>query len=193
MSVVVRRLDPTVRSIAKGARAGGSDILLARVMRCPTCDTAMTGIRDRAGARVRYACRMGTAKPHPRISIQENLILPAFMQEAARLVSLTVPDLPGEDERHRLELETQRTRVQDMYQAGDLDRTSYRQRLDRIANAEAALDARRMTMTLPEGIDWSKPTRTVNAALRALWRSVTLDPETFQPIAFEWTVPEWRR
>jgi hypothetical protein len=79
-----------------------------------------------------------------------------------------------------------------MYEAGDIDPTAYRQRLEQVADAMARLDARSVTLAVPGGIDWSWPIPKLNAALRALWRSVTLDAETFQPIAFDWTVPEWR-
>jgi hypothetical protein len=41
-------------------------------------------------------------------------------------------------------------------------------------------------------IDWDWPPRQLNAVLRAIFEDVQLDPETFAPVGFTWTVPEWR-
>ena len=79
VAVVVKRMDPSVgRRRDKGVRAGGSDFVLARLLRCPTCGTMLTGTRDRERPRrVRYSCRLGTALPHLRITVSEHLILTA--------------------------------------------------------------------------------------------------------------------
>ncbi len=86
VQVIIRRLDPSVLPLrpSKGAAAGGSDFVLARLLRCPTCGTMLTGTRDRDGHRVRDSCRLGTVTPHPRISITESHILPSIQAEAGR-------------------------------------------------------------------------------------------------------------
>jgi DNA invertase Pin-like site-specific DNA recombinase len=194
VSVVVDRLDPKARAggRARGVRAGGSAFVLARLLRCPTCGTSLTGTRDRGGRRVRYSCRLGSVTPHPRVSVSEHLILPTMMAEADRLTPPRFVETVAEDARERVKLDQRRARVLDMYEAGDIDRTAYRERLGHVADAMSRLDARSVTLTVPDGIDWTWPIPKLNAALRALWRTVTLDPETFQPVAFDWTVPEWR-
>lgn len=189
---VVKRLDPSIgrRGYGRGVGAAGSDFLLARLLRCPTCGTLLTGTRDRAGRRVRYACRMGTALPHPRISVTEAHILPAIREEADRLSTPAAAEgRTGSEERGALE--ERRQRVLDMYESGAIDRDDYRRRLTAIADAESRLDARDVVMTIP-ALDWSWPPRTVNNVLRAVFDGIELDAATFQPVAFAWAVPEWR-
>jgi DNA invertase Pin-like site-specific DNA recombinase len=194
VQVVVTRLDPTARvgPRAKGVRAGGSDFILARLLRCPTCGTTLTGTRDRGGRRVRYSCRLGSVTPHQRVSVTESHILPAFVAEAARLRTPETVESEASDAAARAALDGRRARVLDMYEAGEITKAGKAARLDRIADELAGLDARTRTLAVPDGIDWSWPVPALNAALRALWRSVALDPATFAPVAFEWTVPEWR-
>lgn len=192
-SIVDHRIpSERVRSAGRGARAGGSDFLLARLLRCPTCGTRLTGTRDRDGSRVRYSCRLGSVTPHPRTSVSEHLILPAIRAEVALLhpegdaVSMAADDSP---ERDRLEAE--RMAVLDLYQHGDIDRPEMTRRLAGIDERASKLDSRLIVEAIPS-IDWTEAPRPLNAALRALFDRVDLDPETFQPIAFAWTVPEWR-
>lgn len=198
VSVVVRRCRPmpTRSTTRRGTPAGGTDFILAGMLRCPTCGTRLTGLRDRDsrrdGPRVRYACRLGTVTPHPRTSVSEHLILPSIRAEASHLAT------PGDqvessdvDEQARHNLEQRRLRILDMFEAGNITREERESRLAAVYDALARLDERRIVVDLPE-IDWTWPPKQLNAVVRALFEEVTLDPVTFQPVAFKWTVPEWR-
>jgi DNA invertase Pin-like site-specific DNA recombinase len=193
VNVVINRLDPstTVLGRTKGVRAGGSDFALARLLRCPTCGTQLTGTRDREGRRVRYSCRLGTVLPHPRISVTEHLILPAIKAETDRLRAPETVEAVKDDARKRPVLEARRTRILDMYESGDIDKADKDRRLAEVAEGFAKLDSRRVVMAVPT-IDWSWPPKKLNAVLRALFDRVELDAATFQPTGFEWAVPEWR-
>jgi hypothetical protein len=51
------------------------------------------------------------------------------------------------------------------------------------------------TPTLENPVDLSRinwAARPLNAVLRALFDRIDLDPATFQPMYFPWTLPEWR-
>jgi DNA invertase Pin-like site-specific DNA recombinase len=83
VKLVVRRLDPTVRSAGRGRKSHVA-FALARLLQCPTCETRNTGTRVRRGA-VRYACSNHASQPHARKSVSERLVLPWITAEAARL------------------------------------------------------------------------------------------------------------
>ena len=175
----------------QGAKAGGVSFVLAHLLRCPTCGTKLTGLRDRGGRRVRYVCRLGSVTPHPRMSITEGHILPAVQAEVAHLHT---PELVEQVERDRAAaaaLEARRARVLDMYERGDIDRTEYTRRLAAVTDALAALDAKRVVLAVP-AVDWSWPPRQLNGVLCALFEEIALDPVTFQPVRYGWRVPEWR-
>lgn len=193
VAVIVRRLAPVeVRESSRGARAGGTEFLLAGLLRCPTCGTRLTGTRDRGGRRVRYSCRLGSVLPHQRVSVTEHLILPSIRAEADLLEPDDQEVETGERDREaRAELDDRRSRILDMYEAGHIDRDERERRLRAVYEALERLDTRRVVMSIP-AIDWSEPPQVVNAILRALFVRIELDPATFQPTAFEWAVPEWR-
>jgi DNA invertase Pin-like site-specific DNA recombinase len=194
-SVIDHRIpSERVPGAGRGARSGGSDFLLARLLRCPTCGTRLTGTRDRDGSRVRYSCRLGSVTPHPRVSVSEHLILPSIRKEVARLA----PDIDAvmaevDDAHERQRLESEREAVLDLYQHNDIKRPELERRLLGIDDRMAKLDSRRVVEALPT-IDWTEATRPLNAALRAMFHGIELDPETFQPVpdGFDWVVPEWR-
>jgi DNA invertase Pin-like site-specific DNA recombinase len=218
VSVVVKRLDPSVPALrpSRGYNAGGSDFTLARLLRCPTCDTLLTGTRDRreiirprawppsrhpkdvdvlGPGRVRYSCRLGCVTPHPRVSVSEHLILAAIKAEVAHLRTPAEVETTEGDAEKRGELEARRLRVVDMFEAGIIDRTDRDRRIGAVTEAMAKLDDRRVTLALDvERIDWTKPPRVLNALLRAVFERIDLDPETFQPQpdGYLWRVPEWR-
>lgn len=191
VAVVVQRLQGLPRRPAKGVKAGGSDFALAQLLRCPTCGTRLTGTRDRDGRRVRYSCRLGSVTPHARVSVTEHLILPAIQTEVARLV---VPHEIDDEEQTvaRQDLENRKARVLDMFEAGHIDRDERERRMRAIYDARERLEARQVVLAVPD-VDWSWPPKAINHALRAIFEDVRLDPETFQPVAFAWRVPEWRR
>lgn len=195
--VVVRRLDPTIGAMrpTRGYAAGGTDFTLARLLRCPTCGTRLTGTRDRLDGRnrgrVRYSCRLGTAKPHQRISISEHLILPAIRAEADMLMTPEAIEATEHDGPQRAALDAKRSRWLEQYAEGLIEKAERDRRLAAVDDAVAKLDARRVMLAVPR-LDWSGEPRKVNAVLRALFDTIELDPATFQPVRFDWTVPEWR-
>lgn len=196
VAVIIRRMAPqAVRASTRGARAGGSDFMLAGLLRCPTCGTRLTGTRDRLTGpnrgRVRYACRMGSVTPHPRVSVSEHLILPAITEEAARLRTPEQVQMADSDVTKRTELEARRARIIDLYESGLIDRADREKRLRAVSEALERIDTRNIIQAVPT-IDWTWPARELNGVLRALFEDVRLDRQTFQPIGFIWSVPEWR-
>ena len=197
--VIVRRLDRSVASQrpSRGYHVGGSDFALARLLRCPTCGTRLTGTRDRLDGknkgRVRYACRLGTVTPHPRISVSEHLIMPAIREEAGHLLTPEQVEAATDDTGQRAELDARRLRILDLYEAGHIDRAEREKRLEAIADKLSRLDSARMIYAMPSSIDFDRAPRKVNDVLRAIFDRIDLDPATFQPVAFAWTVPHWRR
>ena len=140
---------------------------------------------------MRYVCRLGSVTPHLRMSITETHILSAVQAEVTHL---RTPELVEEIERDKTAaaaLEERRRRVLDMYERGDIDRTEYTRRLAAVADALAALDAKRVVLAVPE-IDWSWPPKELNGVLSALFEEIALDPTSFQPVRYGWRVPEWR-
>ncbi|CAN5705457.1 hypothetical protein BH23CHL7_BH23CHL7_20810 [soil metagenome] len=193
VAVVIQRLNGQ-QDGPHATKAVGPDFLLAKVLRCPTCGTMLTGLRDRHdgpnGGRTRYACRLGSVRPHERVSITEHLILPAIRAEADRLV--TPEQLVSEgDTAQRADLEQRKARVLDMFEAGHVDRDERERRLAAINEQVARLDAHRTIAAIPR-LDWTWPPKQINAVLRAMFEAIELDPATFQPVRFEWMVPEWR-
>jgi DNA invertase Pin-like site-specific DNA recombinase len=199
VQVIIRRLDPSVLPMrpTKGAAAGGSDFMLARLLRCPTCGTLLTGTRDRLTGpnrgRVRYSCRLGTVTPHPRISVTESHILPAIQAEVAHLRTPRQVERVTGDATKRAQLDSRRARVLDMYEAGLIDRGDRDRRLQVVMDGLVQLDARRMVSAVPT-VDWTWEPKPLNAVLRALFEQIELEPGTFQPLpdGYLWTVPEWR-
>ena len=196
VAVIVKRLDPSVPVMrpSRGYKAGGSEFILARLLRCPTCGTLLTGTRDRVDGpnrgRVRYACRLGTVTPHPRVSVSEHLILPAIRDEAEHL--RTPEQIEGEERStERAELEARKLRILDMFEAGHIDRGERERRLAAVGESLRALDNRRMIEAVPE-IDWEWAPKDLNRVLRAMFERIDLDPQTFAPVGFTWAVPEWR-
>lgn len=179
----------------RGPKAIGPDFILAKLLKCPTCGTLLTGLADRdgrkQGPRIRYACRQGSVLPHPRMSVTETRILGAIKDEAERLMTPDEYEAGSDESGQRLELENRRARVLDMYESSDIDRDEYRRRVSAIDATVAKLDSHRVLTAIP-GLDWTWPPRQINAVLRALFESIELDPLTFEPTRFEWTVPEWR-
>lgn len=199
VAVVVRRLDPGLPALrpTRGYAAGGTAFALARLLRCPTCGTMLTGTRDRLtgpnGGRVRYSCRLGTSLPHPRISVTESHILPAIMAEAAHLRTPEQIETETGDPAARAGLDARRLRIIDMYEAGLIDRADRDRRLAAVTDELQRLDARSVVMAVP-AVDWSQPPHTLNVVLRALFERIDLEPETFQPRpdGYAWRVPQWR-
>jgi hypothetical protein len=128
---------------------------------------------------------------HQRVSVTESHILPAIRAEAARLQTPERVELEKNDTQRRAELDKRRDRVIDLYEVGHIDRVDRERRLSAIQAEIETLDSRRMIQSIPE-IDWSWPPKALNRVLRSVFADIQLDPATFQPIGFSWTVPEWR-
>jgi DNA invertase Pin-like site-specific DNA recombinase len=194
VAVVCKRLDPSIghRGGGRGVGAGGSDFILARLLRCPTCGTRLTGTRDR-GTRVRYSCRLGTSLPHQRISVTEHLILPAIRAEVDRLRTPDQVEAATGAEAARAELEGRRARIIDLFEAGHVDRQDRERRLAAVNDELAQIDARQVVLAVP-AVDWTWEPRPLNRVLRAILDGIELDVATFQPKpdGYVWTVPEWR-
>lgn len=194
VAVVAKRMDPsiTIQRPTRGYKVGGTDFTLARLLRCPTCGTLLSGTRDREGRRVRYSCRLGGSMPHQRVTITESHILPAIRDEVAHLRTPDEVATTGyEDESQQRNLEARRERILDMYEAGHIDREERERRLRLVLEDMNRVQSRQVILTVPT-IDWEWPPKVINRVLRAILAEVRLDPETFQPTGFEWTVPEWR-
>jgi DNA invertase Pin-like site-specific DNA recombinase len=195
--LVVRRLDPSIAAQrpSRGYKVLGTEFILAKLLRCPTCGTRLSGTRDRIDGpnkgRIRYACRQGTVTPHPRVSITESHILPKIREEAGMLRPPTDPVAMAERS-GQAALEARRLRVLDLYESGHIDKEERERRLSVITDRMSQIDAQSVLRAIPT-LDWSWSPRTINRVLRALFERIELDPETFQPVRFEWTVPEWRR
>lgn len=194
VAVIIKRMQPdiVIRKPTRGYKVGGSDFILARLLRCPTCDTMLTGTRDRDGRRVRYSCRLGSVdQRHKRVSVTESHILPAIQEEVAHLVTPESVQNDADTSR-RAELEARRARILDMFEAGHIDREDRERRLATVQKDIETIDSMGVLMAVPT-IDWSWPPKSINAVLRALFIEVALDPDTFQPTSFVWSVPEWRK
>jgi DNA invertase Pin-like site-specific DNA recombinase len=187
---LIRRLDPSVRISTQGARPGPANYLFARLLRCGTCGTPLTGKRDRAG-NVRYVCRLA-ALAHPRASVTEAAILPAVKTEVARLRTPEAFETTG-DETERAELDARRARIVEAFMDGTIDRADRDRRLAALSDALGRIEARSEIVAVP-AIDWTKPPKDLNTVLRVVFDRIDLDPETFQPVpkGYKWRVPEWR-
>lgn len=192
--VVVSRLDPEVRArrSQRGAKIASSEgFALARLLRCGTCGHMLTGSRlpdGQGGRRVRYACRFAEGAGHQRVTISENLILPAIEDEAVMYRDPTEGDVEVV-ERQRQSLVDRRQRVLNALLDGIMAREA--------ANAEIRdIDIELAKLDVPVKRDYRLPAgmtpREVNAILRDLFESIDLDAKTFQPVEFHWRNPAWR-
>lgn len=151
----------------------------------------LTGSRlpdGQGGKRVRYACRFAEGAGHQRVTISENLILPAIEVEAAMYRDPTEGDIEVV-ERQRQSLNERRQRVLNALLDGIMEREA--------ANAEIRdIDIELAKLDVPVKRDYRLPAgmtpREINAILRDLFESIDLDAETFQPVEFHWRNPDWR-
>jgi DNA invertase Pin-like site-specific DNA recombinase len=186
---IIVRLDPSALTrTERGVRAGKAEYLFARLLHCGTCGTTLTPRRE--GQRVRYNCHFDGV-PHPRTSIAELAILPAIQAEVAHLRTPEAVEVATGDEAERTALEARRARIIDMREAGQIDRSECDRRLAAVSEALERLSVQQEVIELPE-IDWTWPPAELNKVLRALFERIDLDPLTFQPTGYVWTVPEWR-
>jgi DNA invertase Pin-like site-specific DNA recombinase len=178
------------RSGAKHA----APFLFYRLLRC-SCGTLLTAWRQKNGknpAYVLYSCHAARfAASHPRpYSVPEHKVLPWIQAEAARLRTPERVMLAETNAEARAALETRRTRVLDMYEAGHIDAADRDRRLTAIGEETSRLDAKERLVDVPE-LNWDWPAERINAVLGALWDHVQLG-EDMRPTSAAWLVPEWR-
>ena len=165
--------------------------LLAQLLKCH-CGTVLTP----NAVRSQYQCNRGHiegAAAHGKYNVREVDLLPWLRAEAGRWRR---PDKTLEtanaNAARRVELEEQRERLGWALVTGAIrDREAIARQQAELDAAITALDDTADALTIPETIDWSKPTDLVNAALRAMWEYVQLGPDML-PIEARWRVPEWR-
>jgi DNA invertase Pin-like site-specific DNA recombinase len=197
-----RWLAPTVRAILRdqapdvippGQHRGASaapPFRFARLLRCPYDNRLLSGSTASEGT-PRYSCVHAYSVPaHGPRYVSERQIIDWIKAEAARLHTPERVELLVDHDRKRGELEGRRMRVQDMYEAGDLSREQYRERLAKLDAAIETIDLERRIVSVPS-IDWSWEPANVNRILRSMWEYVELGPD-LRPIRAEWLVPEWR-
>lgn len=192
VSAIVRERRPDLpMGRQRGVKSGPRAFALARLLVCPSCGGRLTGgiDRHRAVPVARYSCALGTARPHDRRSVSENLIMPAIKAEAARFRMLDLVEMEATDDARRAELEARRGRILDMFEAGHIDRADRERRLASLAADLESLEARRVVVKVP-AIDWTWPPGTLNAVLRSYWHGIPLD-DGFRPA---WPADEshWR-
>ena len=199
VAVVVRRLEPglPVLRANRGYRAGGTDFALARLLRCPTCATSLTGTRDRDGRRVRYSCRLGTALPHPRISVTESHVLPAIIDEVQRWIRTPIFQATAdvEDQARAAKLAEDQAELKRMFDRGLLKEGPYRLALADLEPVVVEEDESWIEDLDPRNLPtvWTHGTPAQqNRALRRVFDQIVLDPATFQPLGYK-PRPRWRR
>ncbi len=197
VGAVLERIDPSLKALKTkhGGRAGPSSFALSKLLRCPQDGAMLTGshipatLKDgTAKVWTRYSCRHGEAVKHPRVSIAEHLIMSAIESEAALYRDPTEND-GGDAEARRQSLLDRRRRAVEMRLDGLITR-------EEASVSVAEIDSELTAMAAPKPRDlrlvsgWT-PSE-VNSALRSLFESIELDPDTLQPITFKWRHPEWR-
>jgi DNA invertase Pin-like site-specific DNA recombinase len=193
VEMVVRRLDPFVlpSTVKKGVRAGPAHFTFSRLLVCPTCGMRLSGQQAKRTGRVQYVCSHARLRPHPRSGIAEHLILPAIKAEADRLRKPETVDLNTEDEAELARLDLKRARIIETYMDGLIDKAERDRVMEAVA---AALDrlATRHELAAAPSIDWTQSPAKLNTVLRLVFERIDLDPLTYRPTAYAWTVPEWR-
>jgi DNA invertase Pin-like site-specific DNA recombinase len=193
---IVKRTD---RSIAvqrkhRGARTEGA-FRLARLLHCGTCGGILTGSYE--GKHTRYYCSRQRQIPHARTSVMEKHILPAIVEEANHLAppqAVTRRRGGVTDEAAVAAIENRRSRWIEMYADGTIDKATRDAHLARLAEDESKVLAHANLIVRPRfGFDWpGNDPRDMNRVLRGIFSAITVDPVTFQPVAFEWVDPAWR-
>jgi DNA invertase Pin-like site-specific DNA recombinase len=195
VGVVVERLDPEIaaRPKARGHRKGGTNFVLAKLLRCPMDGAMLTGASlplPKGGRVTRYVCRHGEAVKHPRVSIAEHLILPAIEEEAARYWNPDEHDAsPDRAAARTAELVARRQRIVEARLDGLVPRDDARRQVAEIdSELNRLVEPKRPDLRLPAGMS----PKEINASFHALFERVDLDPVTFQPVNFVWRNPAWR-
>jgi DNA invertase Pin-like site-specific DNA recombinase len=170
----------------------------ARLLVCH-CGRTLTPARKRYATAagedrtwIGYTCsgaRYDRRHPKPT-AVAESVILAAAQAEAAHLRLPDRVEIEAKAGAKRAELDARRSRIIDALEAGTITRTEAEPRLAAIAAELDALETEAIVVDVPD-IDWSWPPERLNVVLRTLWCDITLGSD-LAPVAFRWTVPEWR-
>lgn len=199
-TIVSRELATRAAPSRRGSRTHRSEPL-ARLLYCAACNGLLTPVPrayvTRAGTPGYYRgwrCFAAYAQPdHPKpTSISETRIMPALMEEAARLEVPADRVLIAEANASDLaQLEERRSRLVDALEAGIITRTDVEPRLAGIEAERARLHEAAAALDIPGAVDWSWPPDALGPVLAGLWKRVTVNLATGS-VAAEWTVPGWR-
>jgi hypothetical protein len=189
VSVVVRRLDPSIKAPARGARTVGA-FALARLLICPSCKRFLTGTGGSARKPWRsYHCaHAGEDVPHGRVSIAERKVLPWVREQ---LTGYRLPGAkPADMTRERADLDAKRARILGNFDDGLYTKAERDQRLQPVLDTLAALDAKERAVN-PAALDWDGDAGKLNTDLRTLVHSIRLDAD-FRPVRLNvrWLHPD---
>jgi len=203
---VVSRVAPelVLPSASRGSRAGARSgtARFARLLRCGTCGTTMTPSYDRKRDHMTYRCHRGAVVPHPRKAVAERRVLPAIQAEVERAL-VDIERKPrassAEDEALMASLDEKRERWIEQYGEGLIDKATRDAKLADIDARRAALAPRvesrhwiaRLDLSKVQLVDEGEP-GAVNEFVRRLLFGVDLDPQTGEPVSFEWRDPSLR-
>ena len=185
---VIRKARPDLIAprVTRRVAAGGPSFTFARLLRCGTCGTLLTGNRHRG--RIRYYCPM-FGQPHQRRTISETKLLGAVKDEVGHLNRRKVPKKVAEGK--TTNLDARRAKVLDLFEHGEIERPELQRRLERIAAEEREHEDELTIRKVPD-VQWDGDPRQLNAILTILFTEIALDPLTFEPVAYGWRRKEWR-
>lgn len=171
---------------ASGKRVKSSAIL-SQLLLCH-CGHVMTPNTHRK----QYYCSHGHVTPgHGRYTASEAVLLPWVREEAGRLEVPWDEYQQAEQSQRLRELDERRGRIVEAFIDGLMARDERDRRLQDVDEELERLNAAGQAVEVAQAIDFDLDPALVNAALRALWRSVQLD-ENLRPVSADWVVPAWR-
>lgn len=189
-SMVTRTLRNHGIDLPRGKRGRPSQevALLTRLLRCH-CGSLLTPNRVRG----QYYCPRGHVTPgHGRYNVTEASLMPWVKEEASRLrAPASIVDVRSQDDDRRFQLIEKRDRVVEAFLDGILTKADRDERLAAIDRELSTLDGRADVLEVPDAIDWTWDTASINEVLRATWDVITLDQD-LRPVAATWRVPQWR-
>jgi len=170
--LVVKRLDPNIKSPGRGRKAIGN-FELAKLLICPYCGRFLTGGNTPTK---RYACSASTSgiTPHGKTTIASSKVLP-WVRERTEGYLLSTSTATNATERQVLD--EKKNRILDLYADGLISREEVTVRTQPLLERLRELDLADMAS---ESIDWSSSATTINRQLRSLLRGISLN-EDFSP------------
>lgn len=194
---ILEREAPEVLPVRRSKGRTSSAFRFSGLLVCPHDGARLTG-RTFRGRYVAYACRKAPTDPtHPHpYTVAEPAILEWARAEAAHL-AVPFDAATDAEPADRDAYEAHRRRVLDNYEDGHISRDERDAKLEAIA---ADYESRAVRLYVaPPVLDWDGwSAERMNATLRALWSTVTLDVVTnddrprLVAVSADWLVPEWR-